>query len=137
MSKSFYLNNKELDFCLNGFGKQKVLTEAESSYRQILLLLLLRPGDYPSIPDMGIDISREVRYKNMDYALGNGLKEKIVNQIRRFAPQVDMIDLNIWCSRYKGEYYIILDFELEAERTISIAMTRKSTKMLDIRVEFS
>lgn len=137
MMPSFYKDNKELDFDLDGFGRQKVLTEAESAYRQILLLLFLRPGDYPSLPEMGINISKEIRYKNMDYVLGTTLKEKIVDQIRKYAPQVDMVDMNIWNSRYKGEYYVILDFELQAERTISIAMTRKSTSLLDIKVEFN
>lgn len=136
MAYSFYMNNKELDFCLDGFNRQKVLTEAESAYRQILILLFLRPGDYPSLPDMGINISKEIRYKNMDHVAGGELKERIVEQIRKYAPQVDLIDLNIWTARYKGEYYVILDFELQAEKTISIAMTRKSTQILDIKVEF-
>ena len=133
----FYKDNKELDFKLDGFGKQKVLTEAESMYRQLLLLLLLRPGDYPSMPEMGINISKEIRYKDMDYVLGNTLKEKIVTQIRTYAPQIELLDLNIWYSRFKGEYYVILDFILAAEKTISIALTRKNAKVLDIRVEFT
>lgn len=136
MSQAFYRNNKELDFSINGLGKQKVLTEAESTYRQLLLLLLLRPGDYPSKPEMGIHISRRIRYKNLDHVMGGSLKDEIVRQVRKYTPEVDMTDMNIWQARYKGEWYVILDFELLANKTISIAMTRKSTSLLDIKVEF-
>ena len=136
MGQAFYKNNKELDFNINGLGKQKVLTEAESAYRQLLLLLLLRPGDYPSKPEMGIHISKRIRYKNLDHIVGGAMKEDIIHQIREYAPEIDMVDMNIMQARYKGEWYVILDFNLVANKTISIAMTRKSTKLLDIKVEF-
>jgi len=137
MSNTFYKENKELDFDVNGFGRQKVLTEAEAAYRQILLLLFLRPGDYPSLPEMGIHISKRIRYKNIDYVTGTTMKEEITKQIRTYAPQVELVNLDIWSAKYKGEYYVILDIELAAEKTLSIAMTRKSTSLIDVRVEFN
>lgn len=133
-----YSENKELDFKLNGFGKQKVFTEAEASSRQILSLLFMRPGDYPSLPNMGINISKEIRYKDMDYITGNVLKEKIVEQIRKYAAQVEMEDLEITPVKYKGQYFVMLVFKLVAERTITIAMTRKKkvSSLIDVQVQF-
>lgn len=134
----FYKDNNELDFSLNGFGQQKVFTEAEAVYHQILLLLFLRPGDYPSLPEMGINISKQVRYKNLDFLVGNELREFIVKQIREYLTHIDLDDLNIWSAKYKGEYFIVLDFKLRAEKTISVALKRRSSsKLIDVSVEFN
>ena len=65
---------KELDFDVDGFGNQKYLTDAESAAKQILIMLFLRKGDYPSMPELGIDISKYVRFKNMDMVNGGALK---------------------------------------------------------------
>ena len=134
-----YSQNKELDFKINGFGKQKVFTEAEASSRQILTLLFMRPGDYPSLPNMGINISKELRYKNMDYITGGALKEKIERQIREYAAQVELEDLTIEPLKYKGQYYVLLHFKLRAEKTITIALTRKKkvSSLFDVKVQFN
>lgn len=135
---TFYTDNNELDFKLNGFGEQKVFREAEAVYHQLLLLLFFKPGDYPSLPKMGVNISKQIRYKRLDYLVGNSLKELIMQQIREYLTQIDVEELNIWSSVYKGEYYVILDFILSAEKTISIAMTRKSSSnFIDVKVEFN
>lgn len=126
-----------MEFDINGLGKQKVLTEAESYYKQLLLLLFLRPGDYPSLPDLGVNISKEIRYKNMDHLTGGYLKDKIVTQIRKYAPEIDLQDMNVLQAKYKGEWYLILEFHLLAQKTISIAMTRRPTALgLGVTVEF-
>lgn len=128
---------KELDFDLDGFGEQKYLTEAQSAAKQILMLLFLRPGDYPSLPDLGINISKEIRYKYMDVITGGTLKEKITTQIRKYCSNVDMKDLTIYSTKYNGQYIVILDFELQAEKTITIALTHVSNSLLNFKVEFN
>lgn len=129
---------KELDFKLNGFGRQKVFTEAEAYARQLVTLLFMRPGDFPSIPKLGINITKEVRYKNMDYVTGGALKEKIMEQIRTYADQIDVVDLSIDSVKYKGQYYVLFNFQLQAEKTITIAMTKnKISSLFDYRVEFN
>lgn len=128
---------KELDFELDGFGAQKYLTEAQSAAKQILMLLFLRPGDYPSMPDLGINISNEIRYKYMDVITGGTLKEKITTQIRKYCSNVDLVDLTIYSTKYDGQYIVILDFELQAEKTISVALTHVSNSLLNFKVDFN
>ena len=128
---------KELDFDVDGFGEQKYLTEAQSSAKQILMLLFLRPGDFPSMPNVGIDISRAVRYKNMDVLTGGKLKQDITEQIKTYCPDVGLQDLTIYSTQYKGEYVLILDFKLEAEKTISVALTTNSKSLINYKVEFT
>lgn len=129
---------KELDFKLNGFHRQKVFTEAEAYARQLLTLLFMRPGDYPSLPEMGINIPKEVRYKNMDYVTGGALKEKIMKQIREYASQIDVKDLSIDSVKYKGQYYVLFNFQLQAEKTITVAVTKnKVSSLFDYKVDFN
>lgn len=128
---------KELDFELDGFGEQKYLTEAQSAAKQILMLLFLRPGDYPSMPDLGIDIPRQIRYKNLDSVTGGTLKENITSQIRKYCSNVDLKDLTIYSTKYMGQYVVILDFELQAEKTISIALAHVTNALVDFKVEFN
>lgn len=128
---------KELDFELDGFGEQKYLTEAQSAAKQILMLLFLRPGDYPSMPDLGIDIPRQIRYKNLDSVTGGTLKENITSQIRKYCSNVDLKELTIYSTKYMGQYVVILDFELQAEKTISIALAHVTNALVDFKVEFN
>lgn len=128
---------KELDFDLDGFGEQKYLTEAQSAAKQILMLLFLRPGDYPSLPELGINISKEIRYKYMDVITGGSLKERITTQVRKYCSNVDMTSLTIYSTKYNEQYIVILDFELQAEKTITIALTHVSNSLLNYKVEFN
>lgn len=128
---------KELDFELNGFGEQKYLTEAQSAAKQILMLLFMRPGDYPSLPDLGINISKEIRYKYMDDIVGGALKEKITTQIRKYCSNVELEDLSITSVKYRGQYIVLLDFKLKAEKTITVALTHVTSSLLNYKVDFN
>lgn len=128
---------KELDCDIDGFGEQKYLTEAESAAKQILMLLFLRPGDYPSLPDLGINISKEIRYKDMDDITGGTLKEKITSQIRKYCSNVDLVEMTITSVKYMGQFVVLLDFELKAEKTITVALTHVSSSLLNFKVEFN
>ena len=55
----------ELDFSLDDFHNQKVLRGADAYARLIQRLLFMRKGTYPTIPDMGIDIS-SYRFADLD-----------------------------------------------------------------------
>lgn len=128
---------KELDFRLDGFGEQQYLTEAMSSAKQILLLLFMRPGDYPSMPELGINISKEIRYKDLDVITGGKLRQDIMNQIKTYSPNVGLEDLTIHSTNYKGQFILIMDFQLVAEQTISIALTEnRKRSIIDFKVEF-
>lgn len=129
---------KELDFDVDGFGNQKYLTDAESAAKQILIMLFLRKGDYPSMPDLGIDISRYVRFKNMDMVTGGALKERITTQMNQYCPGVQLKDVVVYATKYKGQPVLIIDFEVEAEKTISIALTQATKKKtINFKVDFT
>ena len=43
---------------VNNFNETKVLTEAETLVNNILMILFGKPGFYPSIPSLGMDIQQ-------------------------------------------------------------------------------
>ena len=129
---------KELDLALDGFGQQKYLTEAQSSARQIVQLLLMRPGDMPSIPDAGINISRVLRFKDMDVITGSSLKENISEPIRKYCPSIDLSEVTVYSTTYQSQYVVIIDFEVQAETTISVALSQATGSLFtDFIVDFN
>ena len=137
MSTTSGTSLKELDFELDGFGEQKYLTEAQGAAKQILMLLFLRPGDYPSLPKAGINISRDLRYKQMDLIVGGALKEKITDQVQKYCPNIELEEVKIYSTKYKQQYIVIIDFLLKTEKTISVALTQVSSSLINFKVDFN
>ena len=51
---------KEIDFGINDVGKANVKDVVKSIADDILTLLVMRPGDIPSMPHLGVDIERYI-----------------------------------------------------------------------------
>ena len=58
--------NVDPTYGLNDFNKPKVLSEAETYVRNILTILFGKPGFYPSIPNLGMDI-KQYLYQFSDF----------------------------------------------------------------------
>ena len=105
--------SKYLLLDIDDFRRQKVVTAAQGYANQILTLLSLKRGDIPSIPDAYIDISKALRYKDMDLITGGALKERIVDKIRTYLPEVpldslnEIKDTNIIHMVYDNKFYIL------------------------------
>ena len=74
-------------FGVNEYGKPKMLTEDQTLVNNFLLLLLGKPGFYPSIPTIGIDIQQYL-YMFIDDINLDELKAKIAVQCNDFLPAI-------------------------------------------------
>lgn len=63
--------------------KPKVLSTFELGINTILMLLLMKPGQYPSIPELGIDIESYLFEYDDDVKLPSLIKDKLLNQCNR------------------------------------------------------
>lgn len=72
-------------FGINEFGKPLILTETQTYVNNFLMLLLGRPGFFPSIPNIGIDIGQYL-YMPTDELNTEQLKSKIAFQCTDFLP---------------------------------------------------
>lgn len=75
--------------------KPKVLSSFELAVNNILTLLLMKPGQYPSIPELGIDIDQYLH----EYADDPNITQTIINKIYDQCNRLKlMINLDIECS---------------------------------------
>lgn len=61
--------------------KPKVISSFEMCINSILMLLKLKPGQYPSIPELGIDIDSYLHEYNDDKTIPNTIKSKLEDQM--------------------------------------------------------
>ena len=73
---------------VNNFNETKVLTEAETLVNNILMILFGKPGFYPSIPWLGMDIQQYL-YKFEDEIDDLKIKSKLASQCREFLPNIE------------------------------------------------
>ena len=66
---------------VNNFNRSKVLTETETKVSNMLMILFGKPGFYPSIPSLGMDINQYL-YKFEDEINVEEIKSKLISQCR-------------------------------------------------------
>jgi hypothetical protein len=97
----------EVDFGLNNFGKPKELSEADSIARLIMNILLMRPGQLPSMPHIGINI-RKYLYKFDEDIDTDALKREISFQCSELIPFIDTSNMKLLVIDYRGEGLLML-----------------------------
>lgn len=78
---------KDPAFGLNGFGRPKICSESETLAKGILNVLLSKPGSYPSIPNLGMNISQMV-FLPFDDIDTSAIKTELVQHCSYFADVV-------------------------------------------------
>ena len=127
----------ELDFGLNGFHKQKLLTGAYG-YAQIAnRLIMMRRGTNPSFPDAGVGLG-SYRFKDIDHIVGGALKEQIEYQFQKYIPRMGASDINISKVKYQDRWILFINFSIpydNANATISYIQKKGSALSSNITVE--
>lgn len=85
---------QDVDFYMDEFGKPTTYSEKDSIAKMIMNLLLLKPGNLPSEPFMGVDI-RKYLYMREDEIDVNDLKNSIYNSCHALLPYI-MGDIKIY-----------------------------------------
>lgn len=68
---------------VDGLYKPRVISTFELAVNAILTLLVMKPGQYPSIPELGIDIESYLFEYADDQMIPAKIKEKLQNQCNR------------------------------------------------------
>ena len=69
---------RDVGFGLNDFQEMQVYSEGESIARYLSNILLMRPGNLPGLPHIGLNI-RELLYCNMGEIDSQDLKDKNID----------------------------------------------------------
>ncbi len=113
--------NNELLFGLDNFGNQKKLEPVESFVQNFLNLLKMEPGFYPSIPELGINISKYLHTIADTFNPGD-LKEEIKRQCYLLSPYLDMGDLKVYTAEKDGQSILLITMSLD-KQMIGITFT--------------
>lgn len=78
-------------------GKPKVISTFEMCINSILMLLLMKPGQYPSIPELGIDIEQYLHEYSDDNTIIQTIKNELNDQCNRI--QVTGIQTDVYIDK--------------------------------------
>lgn len=93
-------------FSVNNYNKPKVLTEMESYVNDVLMLLFGKPGFYPSIPRLGMDI-KQYLYSFEDDVNVEEIKATLVEQCEEFLPELQTGEMDVIKTEYNGNTLLI------------------------------
>lgn len=103
---------------VDNFGRPKTLSETESLVNNILLILFGRPGFYPTIPTLGMDISQYL-YNFDDSIPLEALKRELSNQCEDFTDEIDSGDIDILQTEVNGYTCLLFGLPVINDRKTS------------------
>lgn len=99
-------------FGVDSYNRTKVLNESQTVAYNVLTLLLGKPGFYPSIPSLGMDITKYL-YRFEDEIDVDTIKDELVSQCKDFSVQVANDDFTVIKTTY-GDNQPLLVFIIPA-----------------------
>lgn len=120
----------ELNFGINNFGKQSTMTQAQTIAQMLINLFLMRPGQLPSLPHIGINI-RQYMYKfeeDIDVAY---IRSQISEQCADILPYIDISAMQLILFPYKNEsilyLFVPLSVLIEENAALSIGFKKNNS----------
>jgi hypothetical protein len=98
---------KEVLFGLDNFQKPKMLSLKDTVAQQIINILLMRPGNLPSLPHVGINIEQYL-YKLQGDFDAEEIKQKIYNQCSELLSYISLGEVQIFITIYEGKDLLIV-----------------------------
>jgi len=119
----------EVTFGIDNFGEPASMSQADTIAQMIVNLLLLRPGQLPSLPHIGINV-RQYLYKFEEDISTADIKNKISNQCAELLAYIDVNSMQVILLPYKNEsilyFFIPLSVKVAENTAISIGFKRNT-----------
>lgn len=117
-------------FGLDNFGKPKTLSTAETIAQMVLNILLLKPGQLPSLPHIGIDIKKYL-YKFEEDIDPDHLKSQLIYQCNNLHGYIDLNGVEVVVLPVGHESILFISIPLtvavEQDKEILIGFRYKKT----------
>ena len=109
-------------FGVNNFQKPKVLSPTQTDVNNLLLVLLGKPGFYPSQPTLGMDISQYLYMYIDEIDLGE-IKSKLISQCADFLPEIESGEFEIYKRDYNGKPFLLFKLPIVIDgKTLAMAL---------------
>lgn len=119
----------EPSFGVNSFNKAKYKNETETVANAILNLLFGKPGYFPSMPDLGINIQSYL-YSFWDDIDTNHLKAQIATQCQMFREYVDDGSLDVIKTMSGNDPVLLIIIPVQIKNTVeslAIGLTQNAS----------
>lgn len=97
----------DLTFELNEFGQPRIRSEIETVKDVLMTVLFLKPGDYPSIPELGIGVDGFL-YTEYDRINCDDLKRSIIEQCAMLHAYIENSAIQVQKLVYKGKPSLVI-----------------------------
>ena len=129
---------KEPSFGTSLFQGPKFHNETETVAFSILNLLFGKPGYFPSMPDLGIDIQQYL-YSFWDELDVNVLKARIIHQCSYFREFIDDGSLDVIKSSYQSKPLLLITVPVilrDVKANLAIAVTQDENGAIRYNYQF-
>ena len=112
-------------FGVDSYNRAKVLNESQTIVYNILTVLFGKPGFYPSIPSLGMNIQQYLYTFEDDFDI-NFLKSKLAAQCKDFIEQIQDGSFDIIKSTYNNQpllVFVIPTIITNAESNLLLGIT--------------
>lgn len=130
-------NKKETSLQINSFDKPNELTGVAAWSQLMLNLIFLKPGTYPSLPEMGVGIE-DYQYDFFEEAV-EALSAAITEQQKVFLPDVPLSGIKISKLEKNGQPILVIQLFFdtnEGVETSAIAINTSKRNFLDFDVSW-
>lgn len=104
----------EVDFGTDDFNRPKVLSLKESYCRLLLNVLILKPGNLPSLPHIGINIKQYLYKLESEIDIAE-LKDKIYEQCSELLPLILSDEMRIFITKQENQDILVLYFPIAVD----------------------
>lgn len=101
---------------MNSFNTPKFYNESVTTAKNIITILEGRPGFFPSMPDLGMDIKRALLYKDIDEIDTDVIKAELVRQCDVFITNIRNGTFDVQKVLYQDKPLLIFIIPVTIER---------------------
>lgn len=101
---------------MNSFNTPKFYNESVTTAKNIITILEGRPGFFPSMPDLGMDIKRALLYKDIDEIDTDIIKAELVRQCDVFITNIRNGTFDVQKVLYQDKPLLIFIIPVTIER---------------------
>lgn len=104
-------NGQDPTLGVNNFNETKILSPSETIVRNILLILLGKPGFYPSQPALGMNIEQYL-YKFTDEINTEEIKMMLIDQCHDLLDLINEEELSVVSTKLNGRNALIFNLPI-------------------------
>lgn len=103
---------KEVGYGVDDFNRPKVLSQSESLKQIVMNVLTCKPGNLPSLPEIGVDINKYVQYSVIEDLDIPGLQTLIQSQLATVLSGDEVGDVVVFTPELDGKKIIVISIPI-------------------------